>query len=50
MIRKNELRSVVNETVLEWTDTLDPLLEPSLAQIERLVDQLVENIQEVWFN
>jgi|GEM_PF-5517483 len=50
MIRKNELQSVVNETVLEWTELLDPSFEPSQAQVKKLVDQLVENIQEVWFN
>lgn len=48
MIRKNELRSVVNSTVLEWLDTNHELTDKK--QIEELVDQLVENIQEVWFN
>lgn len=50
MIRKNELRSVVNTTVLEWTEILDPEEQPSLKQINKLVDQLVENIEEVWYN
>lgn len=49
MLRKHELRSVVNETVLEWDETVNG--NPATGEdLRRLVDQLVENIQEVWFN
>lgn len=50
MIRPNELRSVVNETVLEWIDTCLPAHAVLPFERQKLVDQLVENIQEVWYN
>ena len=48
MLRKHELRSVVNETVLEWLDAND--VEVTENATKALVEILVENIQEVWFN
>lgn len=52
MIRPNELRAVVNETVMEWYEKeyLNPLAPEVIVKKNKLVDQLVENIQEVWFN
>lgn len=50
MIRKNELRSVVNETVLEWYEKNWMYAKSAYTEQKRkeLVDQLVENIREVW--
>lgn len=48
MLRPNELRSVVNETVREWFEENMP--EGLSPNVTELVDELVTNIQEVWFN
>lgn len=52
MIRPNELRSIVNETVMEWYEEeyLNPSAPEVIVKKNKLVDKLVDNIQEVWFN
>lgn len=52
MLRKHELRSVVNETVMEWYENeyLNANAPEVIVKKNKLVDQLVENIQEAWFN
>jgi len=46
MLRKNELRSVINETVLYWIEEID--IDIYQPEIELLVDKLETNIKSFW--